>query len=248
MRRNILNVCTSFLLYFLLLYTTVFFLFDLGADAAARQLGWQGVDVNILAQRRDSLGLAGSWPQRYFEGLWKLLHGDFGKSLSGGWQVTPVFTRQIVSSLPLWLVTATGAILLPLCLAPFFCARSEPKLLGLGTRSLAFLGLAPQFLAVVIVYGIWSALLSPRIAPEYHNAGEFCAAALGAGIYPAALVFLAASNTARSLSRETFVTVYVAKGLSWWQIRLRILRNIWIGCRTIIYRALLSVFIGSDLQ
>lgn len=232
-------------LYFLLLHSSVFLLFDLGSDAAARQLGWQAVDLEVLSARRESLGLTGSWPERYTKRLSMLLSGDFGKSMNGGWEVAPVFWDRLLASLPLWAVSCAGVATVPLLLSLVFCSSRPHQLAWRGMRSAAFLGLAPQFLTVVVIYAIWKTSLSENVLPEHRQACEFAGAVLGVSLYPSALVFLAASNTAQSLSRQTFVMVYLAKGLSWWQIRWRILRNLRIECRAVIWRSILATLVGS---
>ncbi len=232
-------------IYFLLLHSASFFLFDLGPDAAARQMGWQAVDVDLLNARRESLGLSGPWNERYVERLTRLAKGDFGKSLNGGWEVAPVFASRTLTSLPLWLISCVGVVTIPLLLSLGYCSSRPPKLIKRCGRVTAFLCLAPQFLTVVIIYAIWKISIAEHVKPEFRRSFELAGAVLGASIYPAALVFLSAANTAQSLSRQTFVMVYIAKGLSWWQIRWRILVNLHVDCRAVIYRSILAAIVGS---
>jgi peptide/nickel transport system permease protein len=231
--------------FILILYSATFVLFDLGPDAAVRQLGWQAIDARSLEIRRESLGLDGAWYHRYAQRLGNLLTGDFGVSMNGGWEVAPVFMRRLRVSAGIWASVTALVVMLPIPLALAFCSQGRVGRVSRLVRRLAPLGLAPQFLAAAVSYAVWQTLLMRHVPEDLRKSSEWMMVIATSAAFPLALVYLAASNSARTIAQEPFVTAYRAKGLSWAQIRWRIIRNIWIECRVIVWRSILAVLVGS---
>ena len=233
------------LVFFWILYTASFVLFDLGPDAAVRQLGWQAVDSDALEIRRESLGLDGPWHQRYRDRLAQLLTGDLGVSMNGGWEVAPVFLKRLGVSVGIWMAAAFLLIAVPIPLSLAFCSPTGPAWPSRLLRWVAPFGLAPPFLIAAVGYALWKILIAQHMPGGSHSLMEWVLVVFTTSAFPLALVFLAASNSAGTIAEQPFVMVYRAKGLSWFQIRCRIVRNIWIECRVVVWRAMIAGLIGS---
>jgi peptide/nickel transport system permease protein len=229
--------------FFLLLHALVFALFDLLPSAALLQSGWAGVDPVLLASTRERLGLNGGWLERYWDSLNHLLHGDLGRSVAGGYPVWDLFASRLRHSIPQWIgALVMLALAVPLGMA--FCSRR----IGPIRRLALFLShglLIPQFLAAVALHAVWLLGFSPWLPLGMDVAGRLVFAVVSAALLPAAMLFLGAANSARSCAQEPFVVGYLALGMSWGQIRWRVLRNVLISLRPLLGRVLLGVATGT---
>jgi peptide/nickel transport system permease protein len=231
------------LVFFLLLHALVFALFDLLPSAALLQSGWAGVDPALLASTRERLGLSGGWLERYWGSLSHLLHGDLGRSVAGGYPVWDLFASRFRASIPQW-IGALVVLALAVPLGVAFCSRR----VGPARRMALFLAhglLIPQFLAAVALYAVWVLGFSPWLPPGLDGVGRLAFAIVSATLLPAAMLFLGAANSARSCAQEPFVVGYLAVGMSWGQIRWRVLRNVLISLRPLLGRVLLGVATGT---
>lgn len=240
---RVLQFFGRLLVFFLLLHLLVFALFDLLPGAEFLQTGWAGVDHALVASTRERLGLSGSWFERYLSSLTHLLRGDFGRSVAGDYPVSELFFSRIWNSLPPWLgVIVLCALAVPLGMA--FCRRH----VGLPQRFWLFSShalLIPQFMAAMFFFALYITAVSPWVPPEFDRSARLLFAVFSAALLPAGMLFIATANSARSCAQEPFVTTYLAMGMSWGQIRLRLLRNVLIALRPLIGRALLAVATGT---
>jgi peptide/nickel transport system permease protein len=231
------------LAFFFLLHALVFALFDLLPGAEFLQSGWAGVDPALLASTRERLGLNGSWLERYWSSLTHLLHGDLGRSVTGDYPVFELFASRIWNSVPQWL-GAVALCMLAIPLGMAFCTLR----IGLPHRVLLFTShalLIPQFMAAMALFAFYISAVSPWIPQNLDGVARGCFAVFSAALLPAGMLFIAAANSARSYARETFATTYLAMGMTWTQIRWRLLRNVLIAMRPLIGRVLLAVVTGT---
>ena len=229
--------------FFLILHALVFFLFDLLPSAALLQSGWAGVDPALLASTRERLGLSGGWLERYWGSLSHLLQGDLGKSAAGGYPVWELFASRFWTSVPQW-VGALLVLALAVPLGMTFCSRR----LGPVRRLALFLShglLIPQFLAAVALHAVWVLGFSPWVPPGLDAAGRLVFAVMSSALLPSTMFFLGAANSARTFAQEPFVLGYLALGMSWGQIRWRVLRNVLASLRPLLGRVLLGVATGT---
>lgn len=239
--------CLAFLgklvVFFWLLHLLVFCLFQVLPDAALSQVGWTGVDPALLAKARERMGLSGPWYNRYFTNIAHLLHGDLGRSVSGGYVISEVFVERLKTSVAEWL-GAFGILSLMVPLGMTFCARR----LGCLHRYSLFAShvfMIPQFLAAVALNGVWIVGVSPWLPAGLDGAGRLLFAIISATLLPATMLFLGAANSARSCAQEPFVTTYLALGMSWGNIRWRLLRNVLTALRPLLGRVLLAMATGT---
>lgn len=231
------------LAFFLLLHALVFALFDLLPGAEFLQSGWAGVDPALLASTRERLGLNGSGLERYWSSLTHLLQGDLGRSVAGNYPVSELFASRLWNSVPQWLgAVALCVLAIPLGMA--FCTRR----IGLPRRIWLFTShalLIPQFMAAMVLFAFYISVVSPWIPQNLDTVARGCFAVFSAALLPAGMLFIAAANSARSYARENFATTYLAMGMSWTQIRLRLLRNVLIAMRPLIGRVILALLTGT---
>lgn len=231
------------LLFFWLLHALMFVLFDLLPGAEFLQSGWAGVDPTLLASTRERLGLSGTWFERYWSSLTHLLHGDLGRSVAGDYPVAQLFANSFWNSIPQWSGAATLCVL-AIPLGMVFCNRR----IGPGHRAWLFAShalLVPQFMAAMVLFAIYISAVSPWIPPGADTFARGCFAAFSAALLPAGMLFIAAANSARSHAQENFTRSYLAMGMSWTQIRWRLLRNVLIAMRPLIGRVILAVLTGT---
>lgn len=231
------------LVFFWLLHLLVYSLFDLLPGAEFLQSGWAGGDPALLTSTRERLGLSGTWSERYWASLTNLLKGDLGLSVAGQYPVSELFAQRIKNSVPQWLGAATiCGFAIPLGMT--YCARQS----GILRKTWLFASnafLVPQFMAAMGFFAIYITAFSPRISPDWDGFVRSCFAVLSAAALPAAMLFIAAANSAASCARENYTTTYLAMGMSWTQIRWLLFRNLMIALRPLAGRVILAVFTGS---
>jgi peptide/nickel transport system permease protein len=240
---RVLLFFAKLLAFFALLHALVFALFDLLPGAEFLQSGWAGVDPALLANTRERLGLNGRWLERYCSSLNNLLHGDLGRSVAGNFPVSELFASRLWNSVPQWLGAVTVCVsAIPLGMV--FCTRR----IGLPHRVWLFVShglLIPQFMAAMALFAFYISAVSPWIPQNLDAAARGCFAIFSAALLPAGMLFIAAANSARSYAQENFATTYLAMGMSWRQIRWRLLRNVLIAMRPLIGRVTLAVLTGT---
>lgn len=228
--------------FFLLLHALVFAVFDLLPSAALLRSGWAGADPAVLTGTRERMGIAGNAVQRYTGSLLHLLQGDFGRSYAGDYPVGRVFWARLGVSLPLWL----GAVCLcgiAVALGIRYCALN----IGPTRRGLLFsahLFLVPQFLAAMVVFAIYVGWAS-SLPAAWDETVRIIAATISAAILPAAMLFIATANSARTVAQAPFVTAYTSLGMDWSEIRQRLRRNILADLQPLLGRVLLAIGTGT---
>jgi len=229
--------------FFLALHFLVFCLFDLLPSADFLQTGWAGADPALLASTRERLGLNGNWLERYWGSVIHLLHGDLGRSIAGGYPVANLFANRIGNSLPQWL-GVLGMCIFAVATGMMFCTRR----VSVWQRLSVFLShafLIPQFLAALVLFAFYVSAVSPWVPRSADPIIRMVFATASAGLLPAAMLFIAAANSAQTYAREPFVLTYLAMGMNSAQIRWRLLRNVLIALRPLSGRVLLAVATGT---
>ena len=191
-----------------------FGLFQVGVESPA-------TTAQITAQ----LGAGVPGPVQYLHYLWRLLHGNFGQSLTVGlpvshvlWQALPPTLSLIISGMLLWLVTGT--------LAGIVSALRPGSLTDKGVIAGALAAMVlPTFLTAVLLLDVFGYIsqagyvwIQPGYVPFTQSPGQW----LGRMILPwIAIVATQAGATAR-LTRsavldalgEDYIRTAHAKGLS----------------------------------
>jgi peptide/nickel transport system permease protein len=191
-----------------------FGLFQVGVESPA-------TTAQITAQ----LGAGVPGPVQYLHYLWRLLHGNFGQSLTVGlpvshvlWQALPPTLSLIIGGMLLWLVTGT--------LAGIVSALRPGSLTDKGVIAGALAALVlPTFLTAVLLLDVFGYIsqsgyvwIQPGYVPFTQSPGQW----LGRMILPwIAIVATQAGATAR-LTRsavldalgEDYIQTAYAKGLS----------------------------------
>lgn len=227
-----------------LLHLTAWILFDLLPSPEFGVAGWAGVDPAVLAATREQLGLHGSWFERYWTSVINLLHGDFGRSLVGGYPVAGVFGQRLLNSFPQWLASLLLLVAVPVPLGMLFCSRKigfPRKLLLFSAHGL----LVPQFLACCAGQALFVLVVAPLMPPDFDDFTRRSFAVISATLAPLAIALIAAANTAESCAQQPFVTTYLAGGAGWWQIRWRLIFNVTIAMKPLLARLALYVILGS---
>ena len=191
-----------------------FGLFQVGVESPA-----------TTAQIQAQLGAGVPGPVQYLHYLWRLLHGNFGQSLTVGlpvshvlWQALPPTLSLIISGMLLWLVTGT--------LAGIVSALRPGSLTDKGVIAGALAAMVlPTFLTAVLLLDVFGYIsqagyvwIQPGYVPFTQSPGQW----LGRMILPwIAIVATQAGATAR-LTRsavldalgEDYIRTAHAKGLS----------------------------------
>lgn len=128
----------------------------LPGDVAQAILGQQATpeSVQIL---RDKLGLDRPAPVRYFEWLWNFAHGDLGKSLASGREISSLIDGRLGNSLFLAMIAAIIAIPVSVSLG-LLAALYEDKVIdkGITISTLVFVS-TPDFLIGYLLL-LWGAV------------------------------------------------------------------------------------------
>ena len=233
-----------FLTSVMTLDTVSFILLDVLPSAAIVHLGLFAADPELLAQANHQLGLDGPWYIRLMGYWWRVLGGDLGRSLAGGYSVRTAMIQRLGASIPVWL-SSFGVLVSVFFLAMFVSPRSErkPTYLGELTRFGAHLiGAVAQFVSAVLL-----SILGRYGGVELGGQGvdSLILATLGCVSLPAAALFLVASGRFSQLMQAGFVDIYRSRGMSWIAIRWRLGRNVVLALRPFMSRLVLWTVTGS---
>lgn len=165
LRRLLLGVVTL-----LIVSVAVFALTNVLGDPVKRMLG-RGALPDVVAARREELGLDRPIITRYFEWLRGLVTGDFGVSYANGTPVWDVVEDRISNSLFLMAMSAAISIPLSLFLGAFSALRRDGLFDRIMSNQLLVLAAMPEFvvgamLTVFLSTNFWHVLPSvSRIRP-----------------------------------------------------------------------------------
>ncbi|MFV0533650.1 MAG: ABC transporter permease [Cumulibacter sp.] len=116
----------------------------LPGDPARTALGLNANEASV-AQLREEFGLNRPWPERYLEWLTGMLHGDFGRSWIGGFDLGPEISEKLSRTLVLVLCGMVIALVIALPLGTLMALR-HGKPSGLAVSILSQIGIAiPAF-------------------------------------------------------------------------------------------------------
>src|ERR1700733_4697031 len=102
-KASLLSQFAYWLICLLLLHWILFFLFDILPSAAYAQTGLYSSDPVLIHDVQQRLGLTGTWQSRYWGHLSRLIHGDLGRSVIGGYSVNVLFQNALAHSFPIWI-------------------------------------------------------------------------------------------------------------------------------------------------
>ncbi|WP_134324053.1 ABC transporter permease [Cumulibacter soli] len=116
----------------------------LPGDPARTALGLNANEESV-AQLREEFGLNRPWPERYLEWLTGMLHGDFGRSWIGGFDLGPEISEKLSRTIVLVLCGMVIALVIALPLGTLMALR-HGKPTGLIVSILSQIGIAiPAF-------------------------------------------------------------------------------------------------------
>lgn len=229
-------------LFLLLLDLCLFALFDVLPDAALIQTGAFGLDPQALSEARARMGLSGPWYERFLQHWSNLLRGDLGLSVLGGYPIAPVLGNRILHSLPLWAGALVVLLFIPIPLAALYARRGPlPAGLSVGRFTATFL-IAPQFIAVAAAYAVWVWMFADTNSADFTR---WALAIAGTVALPLGVAFVAAANTFHSISQERFCDTYLAIGMRWHSVRLRLAKNVLLSMRSLLSRLTLGILLGT---
>lgn len=233
---------TRIVCFLVLLDACLFALFDLLPDAALIQTGALGLDPQTLAEARARMGLSGPWYHRFAQHWWHLLNGDLGRSLIGGYDIAPVLWGRTLRSLPLWAGAIAFLLVVPIPLASVY-ARRGPLMTWLtaGRFTLGLL-IAPQFIAVAAAYALWAWAIADTPLAE---SARWLLAIVGSVSLPLGVAFVAAANTFHDVAQQRFCDTYLAIGMPWSAIRVRLAKNVLVAMRPLLARLVLGILLGT---
>lgn len=234
----------SLLVYILVLHLALHVALIAIPDAAARQLGWFAIDRDFNLRIQERLGIVGSPTDRYLAHLGRLLRGDLGVSLRGGFPVANLIAGRIAVSFPLWTVTSILIVLIPAPLAAIYASPRDRPILR-GFRAASSVGLLPQFIVAVLLFVLFDRGLRPLLPPRFHPGLRLFLASLSVSTIPGLVIFTTAADLYEHEAKAPWVTVARAFGHGWIRIRLMMSANVLILLRTVYSRVVLYTLIGT---
>jgi len=217
---NLIPIC-------ILVYTMVFFLLRIApGDPATAVLG-DNATAEAVAALKAKMGLDRSLLEQYWDGLFDLLRGDFGRSLTSGLPVTD----QILSALPYTLHLAFASLGLGLVLGIPMGTLSAIRRDGLfdhGSRVVSLAGLSvPSFvlgivlmLAFSIHFPILPAVGGGKAGDPLSILRHLVLPATTLGLIMMAYVMRVTRNAMLNVLGEDYIRTARAKGLPEWKVIL----------------------------
>lgn len=196
------------------------------ADLQARQFGESEPTLEQAARIRRELGLDRSSAERYVRWLWRLVHGDLGRSFRDR---TPVLNEVLDAfrATAVLACTAFGLVITVGCVLGVVAASKPGSARDVGIRLFALAGAAiPSYflgLALVYIFAVWIGVL-----PSFGRGG------VAHLVLPASTLALGSIGSVVRVTRAAmleqlhapFITVARSRGLSEHRLRYRhALRN-----------------------
>lgn len=213
-------------------------------DAASRQLGWFEIESDYANRVREQLGLSGNGTTQYINHLANLLRGDWGRSLHGNYEIGPFMATRILHSAPLLSLALLWIAFFPIPLAMSYARATSSRTLGV-VRTIAAVGLIPQFLAAILGYAFYEHFFRPNVPAEFASLMRLVFASGALAVTPAMIVFVSAADTFEDVTRRPWVTVAHAMGHSWSRIRAMMVINVLYELRPLVTRVALHMFLGT---
>ena len=192
----------------------------LPGDPVAVVLGETAVDPQVEAQIREDLMLDRPLPVQYGHWLWRVLHGDLGRSYRSNESVLSLVRVRIPVTLQLavaaWFV---GLIGIPLGV---LAATHHNGRLDIGTSVVSLLGITvPSFwlgILLIWLFGVRLHWLPPSgYASIFEDPGDavrrLALPAITLGVAAAAVIMRQTRSAMLEVLRQDFVTTARAKGL-----------------------------------
>lgn len=183
-------------------------------DPVAAALSDTNVSPDVLALRREALGLDRPLYVQYGRYLAGLLRGDMGVSWYGGEPVTLAIAQQFPATLALATSAMSLAVVFGLSLGIVSATRHE-RVLGIVSNTLAGLSLStPLIISGPLLIYVFAIQLDWLPATGQQNLASLVLPALALGLSGSGAIARITSASLREVQTFSFVLVAHAKGLS----------------------------------
>ena len=203
----------------------------------------ESVDATVKANLRRELGLDQPIFVQYGAWMWRLLHGDLGRSIRNGEPVIENVSRRIRPSLQLAALAMAISLVLATPLGILSAARRNTSVDRFGTTFALFGICMPNFLLALLLIFFFGVKLrwlpisgyTDPLEDTLHGLRSLVLPALTLGLALAAVVTRTLRSSMLDALSEDYVRTARAKGLSEWMvIRGHVLKNALIPVVTVL--------------
>ena len=203
----------------------------------------ESVDATVKANLRRELGLDQPIYVQYGAWMWRLLHGDLGRSIRNGEPVIENVSRRIRPSLQLAALAMAISLVLATPLGILSAARRNTSVDRFGTTFALFGICMPNFLLALLLIFFFGVKLrwlpisgyTDPLEDTLHGLRSLALPALTLGLALAAVVTRTLRSSMLDALSEDYVRTARAKGLSEWSvIRGHVLKNALIPVVTVL--------------
>ena len=203
----------------------------------------ESVDATVKANLRRELGLDQPIYVQYGAWMWRLLHGDLGRSIRNGEPVIENVSRRIRPSLQLAALAMAISLVLATPLGILSAARRNTSVDRFGTTFALFGICMPNFLLALLLIFFFGVKLrwlpisgyTDPLEDTLHGLRSLVLPALPLGLALAAVVTRTLRSSMLDALSEDYVRTARAKGLSEWSvIRGHVLKNALIPVVTVL--------------
>ena len=203
----------------------------------------ESVDATVKANLRRELGLDQPIFVQYGAWMWRLLHGDLGRSIRNGEPVIENVSRRIRPSLQLAALAMAISLVLATPLGILSAARRNTSVDRFGTTFALFGICMPNFLLALLLIFFFGVKLrwlpisgyTDPLEDTLHGLRSLVLPALTLGLALAAVVTRTLRSSMLDALSEDYVRTARAKGLSEWSvIRGHVLKNALIPVVTVL--------------
>ncbi|HEY4909039.1 MAG TPA: ABC transporter permease [Methylomirabilota bacterium] len=203
----------------------------------------ESVDATVKANLRRELGLDQPIYVQYGAWMWRLLHGDLGRSIRNGEPVIENVSRRIRPSLQLAALAMAISLVLATPLGILSAARRNTSVDRFGTTFALFGICTPNFLLALLLIFFFGVKLrwlpisgyTDPLEDTLHGLRSLALPALTLGLALAAVVTRTLRSSMLDALSEDYVRTARAKGLSEWSvIHGHVLKNALIPVVTVL--------------
>jgi len=203
----------------------------------------ESVDATVKANLRRELGLDQPIYVQYGAWMWRLLHGDLGRSIRNGEPVIENVSRRIRPSLQLAALAMAISLVLATPLGILSAARRNTSVDRFGTTFALFGICMPNFLLALLLIFFFGVKLrwlpisgyTDPLEDTLHGLRSLALPALTLGLALAAVVTRTLRSSMLDALSEDYVRTARAKGLSEWSvIHGHVLKNALIPVVTVL--------------